>query len=171
MGAQQGYGGSVRGRFENAEGIAGGGAPAALLHDMGELVGQQHAALGRGGAVEVLAEYDVGADGIGQSTDGTRGCGGRGVAVNLHGGKIVTQARLNELAAGGIEGMAGGMKHLAHDGRRRRRRRCGRRVDGDGGRIGGKCGASGMALRRRRHRGGSGDGTARGGSGCLRSAG
>ena len=56
----------------------------ALLQDMGKLMGEQLAAVVRRGCVGTGGEDDVGADGVGQRTDGTRRRGRSVVAMDTH---------------------------------------------------------------------------------------
>ncbi len=84
----------------------------ALLHDVGEFVGQEM------GVGTVLAQHDVRADSVGPGRDRLRRSTGRRVVVQAHVAEIDAEPGFEEGAVGGVQRASRRAQDIAHDRRR-----------------------------------------------------
>jgi hypothetical protein len=109
----------IRRAFERITGAANSdgrhGCIAALLHDVGELMGEQPPAVARIGAVASIVEDDVRSDGVGPCIQGPGGASGQTVDVKAYTAEVATEAILHLGADGGIEWYARRAQNAVND--------------------------------------------------------
>ena len=114
-GAARGLGrGVVRRRFEAGVLRAGRGGPApALLHDVGQFVGEQMTAARRSRRIFAAAKHDVAADRVGARRAGRGGRRGALIGMHAHRREVVAEAGVKSSQRSGIERMAGLIDDIA----------------------------------------------------------